>query len=863
MFLDVLALGTVGCDLLDLLHHDLAQFVGHLLVGVERNGHAVSLAGDVLRRTLDAHAVGSALLLADRNEVARIERLRQERQGHFVFERVGHLTREMVVDRDLRLLHRSRELLRNLAFHRIGLVVDVIDRFAGGGDRTDVFLHEGFQRFGVDVAHEREDESVGSGVELGVNAGQLFEVELVDDLRRDHLTAGIVAVGHVGHLLLHQEVGIRLGIGELGEEHLREIVHVVLVEPGLREIEVEQLEHRLDVLGRADAAHGAGVVLHRGLHRGRFARKLFLEFRGREFADTRHRVHGGHHFAHVVLLVREQRQAALADYAQAHFVGLEGRGFHDDLRAVGQRPLRRSEHFVHGRLLHGRAFEHGPFCDQRFLDHVVLIGRDLRCGHLVADGENLLGGGRCDALLLGSVDHDHLIRRENGLLREGVDGIHVEHLDQHAVELPFGLGIGHRLVFLVVVQIGLHEFVVAAVVAVGVRAFGLTHQVLLGAFELALRESVAAHLLHFGIEGLEAAGQLAVLGHGHEYRGVERRDDADHVARAHAGAEERRVGLHGDLLQAGVLHRGHVGLDHVVGLGQHRVGELFGKRRALDEELHLRTLHFGIGVDADDRLLVVGNLDGLLLRCAGGGSRNVGHQRLDLGLNGVYVDVTDHDYGLVVRTVPLFVEILQLLVPEVLQPVEVADQVAALVFRAFAQRLQQLHRRTPRRAVARAQLLHDHAALRVDFRRLQRDEVRPVVQDQQRRVDDSFARGRHVLHVVARVIPARAGIEVGAEFHAHGLQILRELFAREVLGSVEGHVFQEVGEALLRIVLLDGSHIVEDVEISLAFRLFVVADVVGHSVFQFPGADLRIGRDRLVHLCRGAAGGERRDGQHQ
>ena len=211
----------------------------------------------------------------------------------------------------------------------------------------------------------------------------------------------------------------------------------------------------------------------------------------------------------------------------------------------------------------------------------------------------------------------------------------------------------------------------------------------------------------------------------------------------------------------------------------------------------------------------------------------------------------------------MFVEILQLLVPEVLQPVEVADQVAAFVFRAFAQRLQQLHRRTPRRAVARAQLLHDHAALRVDFRRLQRDEVRPVVQDQQRRVDDSFARGRHVLHVVARVIPARAGIEVGAEFHAHGLQILRELFAREVLGSVEGHVFQEVGEALLRIVLLDGSHIVEDVEISLAFRLFVVADVVGHSVFQFPGADLRIGRDRLVHLCRGAAGGERRDGQHQ
>ena len=76
-------------------------------------------------------------------------------------------------------------------------------------------------------------------------------------------------------------------------------------------------------------------------------------------------------------------------------------------------------------------------------------------------------------------------------------------------------------------------------------------------------------------------------------------------------------------------------------------------------------------------------------------------------------------------------------------------------------------------------------------------------------------------------------------------------------------MLQEVGETLLRIVLLDGSHIVEDVEIGLAFRLFVVADVVGHSVFQFPGADLRIDGDRLVHLCHGTAGGECRDGQHQ
>ena len=536
--------------------------------------------------------------------------------------------------------------------------------------------------------------------------------------------------------------------------------------------------------------------------------------------------------------------------------------FHDDLRTVGQRPFRRAEFGVLGRLLDGRTFQNGAFGNQRLLDHIVLVGGDFAGGHLVADGEQLLGGRRREPLLLGGGDDDDLIVRGDGLRGEGVDGIDVEHLDQHAVELPFGLGVGHRGVLAVIVQVGLHELAVAAVVAVGVGAFGLAHQVLLGAFELTLREAVAADPLQLGAERLEAAGQLAVLRHRNEYRGVERRDDADHVARAHAGAEERCVGLHGDLLQAGVLHGRHIGFDHVVGLGDDRIGQLLGKRRALDEELHLRALHFGVGEDAHDRFLVVGDHDGLFLRSVGGGCRNVGHQRLDLVLHGVHVDVAHDDDGLIVRTVPLGVEILQLLMPEALQSIEVADQVAVLVFRALAQRLQQLHRRTPRCAVARAELLHDHAAFGVDLLGFQGDEVRPVVQDQQRRVDDAFARGRYVRDVVDRLVPAGSGVEVGAEFHAHGFQILRELLAREVLGAVESHVFEEVGESLLGVVLLDGSHVVQDVEIGLSLRLFVVTDVVGHPILQLSGAELGVRGDRLVHLCCGPGGGERRNGQH-
>ena len=75
---------------------------------------------------------------------------------------------------------------------------------------------------------------------------------------------------------------------------------------------------------------------------------------------------------------------------------------------------------------------------------------------------------------------------------------------------------------------------------------------------------------------------------------------------------------------------------------------------------------------------------------------------------------------------------------------------------------------------------------------------------------------------------------------------------------VECHVFEEVGQTLLGIILLDGSDVVDDVEIGLAFGFFVVTDVVGHSVFEFSRTEFGIGGNRLIHLRRDAADGKRR-----
>ena len=142
--------------------------------------------------------------------------------------------------------------------------------------------------------------------------------------------------------------------------------------------------------------------------------------------------------------------------------------------------------------------------------------------------------------------------------------------------------------------------------------------------------------------------------------------------------------------------------------------------------------------------------------------------------------------------------------------------------------------------------------------------MRPVVQDQQCAVNDAFARSGDVLHHVGRLVPAGAGIEVGAEFHAYFFEILRQHLAGEVLGAVEGHVFEEVGEPLLGIVLLNGADVVQNVEVGLSFRLFVVADVVGHSVFELARADVLVRRNRLlrIELGRCACHCECRDDEH-
>ncbi len=598
------------------------------------------------------------------------------------------------------------------------------------------------------------------------------------------------------------------------------------------------------------------VAAHIGAHVGRLARELLAQVGGREAGYARHLTDRGQELTGDGGLVGIGNHGGAAFGRRGHLnlIGLEGRGFQDDAGAVLEGPLDRAHLLVGRGALHGRTLELHVVGDQRLGDGVVGIGFDRLVGQrldLLHDGYQLLGGGVLQALLLRSVHDNDLILRLEDLLCVLVDHVQIHRVQQHAVHLPFGLGIGNGRVLLVVAHVALYEAAVRAVVAVVVLTLALTEQVGLGALELTGREAVAADALQLHERRGVGYGQFALLARYAQNTGFQGGDDA-YAAVVDVGGQEGSVGLHGNLLQTGVSHLGDVGVHQVDEFTHDERVHLYRTGLVLVVDRNGGLAHLGIGVDRNDRLLVVGNNDYLFLCRIGRRSGDVGHQRLQFGLDAVHIHVADHDEGDQLRAVPLGVVVAQGLVGERLQKIEITDQVALFVAGAFAQRLDELHHRAPLGAVAGAELLHDNAALRVDLIRLEGDEVRPVVQDQQGRVDHALAGGAvhldgHVGQTVGGLVPAGGGIEVVAELDADLLGVFDHLLAGQVLRAVEGHVLQEVGQTLLVVLLLNGADIIQNPEVGHVLRLLVVADVVGHAILQPTDPYILVGCDGLHH----------------
>ena len=64
-----------------------------------------------------------------------------------------------------------------------------------------------------------------------------------------------------------------------------------------------------------------------------------------------------------------------------------------------------------------------------------------------------------------------------------------------------------------------------------------------------------------------------------------------------------------------------------------------------------------------------------------------------------------------------------------------------------------------------------------------------------------------------------------------------------MLRTIEGHVLQEVGQTLLRVFLLNRTHALGNVEISLLLRRVVVTQIVRQTIVQFTNTYTVVDRD--------------------
>ena len=256
-----------------------------------------------------------------------------------------------------------------------------------------------------------------------------------------------------------------------------------------------------------------------------------------------------------------------------------------------------------------------------------------------------------------------------------------------------------------------------------------------------------------------------------------------------------------------------------------------GHRVRLDVGGYLGVAGFRIGEDAYDGLFIVrGAVDTLGFGILAG--RDVGKSSFDLLQYLLRVDVADDDHGLQIRTVPGLVELHELFSREGFQVFLGADNVAVFKFGALVEGFPGLLHHAPVGGAAGTPLFDDHAALLVDLNRIVGHERSIVVDGQQGGVDDALPGDGDVGEHVNGILLARGSIDIAAEAGADAFHITDDAFTREVLGSVEAHMLLEVGQTVLGRRFLDGSDVVEKIELCTLCGQVVVHNVVGHPIVE-------------------------------
>ena len=214
-----------------------------------------------------------------------------------------------------------------------------------------------------------------------------------------------------------------------------------------------------------------------------------------------------------------------------------------------------------------------------------------------------------------------------------------------------------------------------------------------------------------------------------------------------------------------------------------------------------------------------------------------------------HLDVADDDHRHAVGPVVGLIEIAQPLRRKALEDLRRADGQTVDVPRRAEERLE-LRLLHPRAGAQTAAPLFDHhAALAIDFDRVEGEAAGKVAQRLETALEHTGLFRRHVEHV-DRLVEARVGVDVRAELRADRFQIRHQLARLEVRRAVERHVLEHVRQTALIICLVYRARFHGQTQHDAIVRQRVVTDEEGQAVRQRAGPDRQVERERSVEvLC--------------
>ena len=849
--------GTVLLVLLDDFDGSSLDLFGLVGIAADVEHPAERLVGHDLIVDVDRRTVGATHLLADDLE---------GRDRHGVAELVDDHT----------VLHRGVEVLGLAIDHQHTLVVLafvdglVLHTFGKLGGAVNPFL------LGLLAVARQVAQILGNQVDVAVGnvtheeenlAGSVVEtlaedvVDLVERQRIDLFLGGqedttlVVGIGRLVELLQEGKLRVLRHKLNLVAQRVDVLVERLLVFARSVVVEIGQLEHRLEVFGRAVAREALREFADAGADGEVGAFQLLLQLGGVELGNTGIVDEAVGRLGSVGILVLIERDTTPAEGAHQDLVLLKVGFLDDKADTVGEGVLLVTQGGVvtgHLVVLHS-----GQLLGEEGLIFEIVdprLGLDIL--GLVVDFQHLGLGGEAVAFLVGTCQIVDEIVVGDPLLDHCVDLFEGDFRDKLLGTLPLPTDAGDDFTFQIVVGVLLSQAVALGLVLL-LGHLGVTaDEFLFLTVELGLQKAVLVDAAHFGKHHARGIFDAVLLGSARANEGVAAATQESAVAGT--GTHHGRGGLLTQLVEAVVEHAVDKLTDEALTVVADSALRGF---RVFPEEHQAGGGSLLVGSDGDERLFVAGDIIGRTgLGVDGGGmfAEDFLHAGLHLVDTLGAAEVANDDHSLHIGTIPVVVEAHDVVTLETHDDALQTDGQTLGIARAFEHDGPGLVAQTLAGTLTATPLLVDDATLVLEFLRVEQQVASPTVEDVQTHLDHLRLVGRHV-HVVDRLVERSPGVNLTTELDTVLLERVNHLVVGESLNAVESHVLAEVGKTALTLVLEDGAGVAHHTELDTVLGLAVVTDVVGETVGQLADAHLLVdghGSFEIRFFSRLVAAGE-------